>query len=79
MLKVNTKNISIEEFAKKYGLTHVGETDISGKCYETGFNPYVSFKEKEEVVFFVSDSYCDDQRFLNLLFDMITNGDLIKE
>lgn len=79
MLRVNLKKIDISDFAKKYGLVFYGKNEEQGEMYRTPFNPYVYFSEYERVNFFYEHYHGDNDRFFDLIFDMISNGDLIKE
>lgn len=79
MLKVNTEKIPIDDFGKKYGLIYSGETSCQGKAYRNDFNPLIYFFEKEKSHISYADNYGDDDKFFDLLFDMIKNGDVIKE
>lgn len=69
MLKINEKNISKEDFAKKYGIV------------KDKFGDYVSESKGIQILF--EDYICtyiteENDVDLDLLFDMIKNGDVIK-
>ena len=75
MLKVNKKKISIEEFAKKYGIE------------KNHFGLYVSIKKGIQVsipngiirAYFLADEDGSNDIDFDALFDMISSGDIIKE
>lgn len=85
MLKVNTDRIGIDECAKKYGipLRSFGER-VSHYCYSsmrctldigrTGLVTIMTWNENGEFYGIEVEDGC-----MNLLFDMIKNGDVIKE
>ena len=77
MLKVNTKQISIEDFAKKYGLDEYCELDN----YYSKFNHnFVVQPDLSIWVFGINGMKTKQEpKELSLLFDMISNGDVIKE
>ena len=84
MLKVNTKKISIEEFAKKYGfkracLEHSYESDRSGKLkswsvflFDSGNVGFVS-------VYHIKGWTQGGENLVEFFYDMISSGDVIKE
>ena len=69
MLKVNTKKISLKEFAKKYGLSLYSKKMKFKKKW-----PATSFVKNEKGDWILVWYPC-----LAYLADMITNGDVIKE
>ena len=76
MLKVNTQKISVLEFAKKYGLKreNLGASKaVLSLC--DGVIAHFSIYDDGKVrdLPFSNDSFAD------ILFDMIKNGDIIKE
>jgi hypothetical protein len=85
MLKVNLKKISLEEFVVKYHLFPV----ISGGEYTTltkgNENGTIAVEDEQYHVWITAEvDYGDceatlDDDTLSLLFDMISNGDVIKE
>lgn len=83
MLKVNTKKISVQDFIIKYHLFPV----IGGTWYTTLNKGSGTIKVRADLrlVFVETDvDYGDseatlDDDTLNNLFDMIQNGDVIKE
>jgi hypothetical protein len=78
MLKVNTNKISIEEFAKKYGLKP--REVFQGILYDYTRSPNLNVAL--DGVFTISCEHSGDTVYktaMDTLFDMITNGDLVKE
>lgn len=84
MLKVNTKKISVGAFAKKYGfkpacLEHSYESDRNGKLKSWR----VIIFDCGNIAFFdgyhVSDWTGGGGNLVDFFYDMITNGDVIKE
>jgi hypothetical protein len=83
MLKVNTEKISVEEFAVKYHLFPI--TDKTGYTTLTKGDGSIRVERKQNLVFVEAEvEYGDwkvtlDDETAGLLFDMIKNGDVIKE
>jgi hypothetical protein len=92
MLKVNTAKISVEEFAKKYGLVidFISSAYSTPKCAnasydfdkdrllvdeKTGFISIFGSFYPFSLSFYVRKSFEE----LDVLYDMISNGDVIKE
>jgi hypothetical protein len=86
MLKVNTAQISIPDFAKKYGMrldnsfndTYMIElVDNIANCYVT-----IAILKDDALWFLVrSQDIPDFPQFMvpDMIYDMISNGDIIKE
>lgn len=83
MLKVNTKKIPIEEFAVKYHIFPL--TDKTGYTTLTKGTGSIRVERKQNLVLVEAEvEYGDlkatlDDETVNVLFDMISNGDLVKE
>ena len=84
MLKVNTKKISVPDFAKKYGfkrgcLDYNYESDTKGKLkswsvflFDSGNLGFVS-------VYHIKGWTQGGENLVEFFYDMIVNGDVIKE
>ena len=77
MLKVNTKKISVEEFAKKYVLDDYCELDN----YYSKFDHNLVVQPDLSIwIFGIKEMKTSQEpKELSLLYDMISNGDVIKE
>jgi hypothetical protein len=82
MIKVNTNNISVNDFIKKYKLGH-----INNRFLETGdfaSSRIVLDSESGNISFETYDITDQDdldrlEEMEEIFFDMISNGDVIKE
>jgi hypothetical protein len=77
MLRVNTAKISAEEFAKKYGLDEYCELE----GYYSKFDHNLVVQPDSSIwIFGIREMKTSQEpKELSLLFDMISNGDVIKE
>ena len=80
MLKVNVDKISLPEFAKKYGLCKraCNENEVMYRTYFEHCDrfPIEMIVRENGNVYFENTPVIKE---LDLLFDMISNGDVIKE
>ena len=77
MLKVNTKKISVEEFAEKYNMKNLNTNDNPIFGYHVGcFIRLLHENGRIELLDIDGDETCGT---LGILFDMIKNDDVIKE
>jgi hypothetical protein len=80
MLKVNTKKIPIEEFAKKYGLVCRQIVNGVDAYIASDMDEHIEVSKKHKIITIWSENeLAIENGVLNVLFDMITNGDLVKE
>lgn len=79
MLKVNTKKISIEEFAKKYKFDSeypfFGETYPCRNCC----NQFIIIYKFGVIEISPNGEYRVEEKLLDLLSTMVLNNDVIKE
>lgn len=80
MLKVNTEKISIEEFAKKYGFVCRQIVNGVDVYIASDMDEHIEVSEKHKIIAIWSENESAiENGVLNVLFDMISNGDLVKE
>jgi hypothetical protein len=79
MLKVNTAKISVEKFAKKYGLVFHQIMNGVDAYIASDMDEHIEISGKYKIIAIWSESESAiENGVLNVLFDMIANGDVIK-
>lgn len=80
MLKVNTDKISVPDFADKYGLVCIQIVNGVYSYIASDMDEHIELSRKFGYISFWSEN-CSaiENGVLNILFDMIKNGDVIKE